>query len=170
MKYNLFIAKLSESLLKFRRMFWYLYTTKANIAETSYFQPIFVLFLKKVIEEINKLYQIEDGSKVKYVIEYHTNSDSDRESKIISGKTDVLVYRGFERSALDIISQLELKPPFDSLYHKTSDYPKHQTVAQCIGLRKLKDDASKAEQKPIERFVNAGLTDIFTIFVCYSFN
>jgi hypothetical protein len=54
---------------------------------------------------------VEDGGKPKYQI-----NENEMYSKSLSGKTDVLLYRKNRNTALDILSQLELKPPFGSLF------------------------------------------------------
>ena len=175
-QFNLFFINMSAILIKLRAFFYYLSSISAIGNETSFVQPIFIMFLKKAIKEINFQYEVKNVGNIHYsfCVQVPRNNADEISSKTISGQTDVLLYRD-STSSSSIVSQFELKSPFSSLYQRSSDYQKNQLIGQCFGLRKMKENPDTStvrnnnKKENTAKFVNGGLTDLFSICTCFSF-
>lgn len=158
------LAYLTSVLNKLRSHFIYLREKDFGYTEPGYFQPLYTLFLERVASRIGRSTSNKPGSafplSMDAEVELHNGNV---EIVTITGKTDIVKVPSLDDVEFDSVEfLLELKPPFGSLYHATSDGPKGQLVSQLLGLWEM---SSKNRVVAM-----GGLSDIFALMICFAYS
>ena len=147
-----------------RSHFVYLNEKKFGYTEPGYFQPIYTLFLERLSSRIGRSPHNKTGAALPLEFDADVQLDGgDIESVSISGKTDIVKMNFEEDDTYDGVEFfVELKPPFSSLYHATSDGPKGQLLCELRGLFNMSSEE--------RRTVGGGLSDLFAIILCFGYS
>lgn len=163
------LIDLSPILSKLRSHFIHLKENEFAYTEPSYFQPIYTMFLEHVANRIQQPSFNDMGGQfpLSFDADVFINvKDEETASVTVTGKTDIVKVLQDNKKSEDeqnydfIQFLLELKSPFASLFHCSSDLAKNQLICQLIGLWEMSKN----------RFLSMGaLTDLFAIMLCFSY-
>ena len=158
------LEQLIPVVVSVRKHFIFLREKKFGYTEPGYFQPIFTLLLEMVARKINKSTCNKTGAAFPFSIEVDVETDSGNEETVtVTGKSDIVKVETLECDSFDAIQFLvELKVPFGTLFHATSDGPKGQLLCQLLALWEMSEGNRVG--------AIGALTDLFAVFICGSYS
>ena len=164
---NNFVTEQSATLQELRKAFYFRFNDSRKFKETSEFQPIFIDFLKPILDCFLTGGESLSAQKHKLVGTLFIGDENNEEAeKEVNGHTDVLVLRRGESAASwtdsdSLKFHAELKSPFGTLYQRNANAAKDQVVIETEIIAKM----LAAEDSGRCRRVFGALTDLFAIAI-----
>jgi len=164
---NNFVTEQSATLQELRKAFYFRFNDSDKFKEISEFQPIFIDFLKPILDCFLAEGEALSAQKTKLVGTLFIGDENNEEAeKEVNGHTDVLVLRRGESAASwtdsdSLKFHAELKSPFGTLYQRNANAAKDQVVIETEIIAKM----LAAEGSGRCRRVFGALTDLFAIAI-----